>query len=148
MLGTHKPVNFKSVQLAEKVSVTKLALGHVILMKFFLIPCLRETLGIIYSEFKYAPVAPTAVGPSFSYLSERAEKNTFPAVMGIIRYNDVFPKIDRHITKYCFLITAVKYGDTEPIAYPIQCRHWNCADDECRIDKERYQKEVAGPNAK
>jgi hypothetical protein len=60
---------------------------------------------------------------------------------GEIIYNDVFPKTKNHITKYCFKITGI--GGKEGPLLIDPCVHWNCADDECQSDKERYEAEAA-----
>jgi hypothetical protein len=52
---------------------------------------------------------------------------------GAILYNDVFPDSKRHITKYCYLIDP----DTDFLDL---CGYWNCADDDCKVDAEAYNK--------
>jgi hypothetical protein len=60
---------------------------------------------------------------------------------GNIRYIDMFDV--PHITKYCFTTDgwAAIRGEAKPI--PRLCRHWNCVDEECKKDKEKYDREAA-----
>src|SRR5262249_22517323 len=64
---------------------------------------------------------------------------------GIIRYNDIFPNTDEHITKFCYFIRGdildtAKLAPGTPLElsdigrpYGRQCGgHTNCADEECK----------------
>jgi hypothetical protein len=57
---------------------------------------------------------------------------------GVIHYNDIFPGSDPHVTKYCFEIGTIRdaMGEIEPTSG--LCPHWNCADDECRTDRNAW----------
>ena len=68
----------------------------------------------------------------------------FPIFLsGIIYYNDVFPESILHVTKFCYQLTA-GYSDKKEITPGYSfCTHWNCADDECKTDREAYNAEIA-----
>ncbi|HXY58865.1 MAG TPA: hypothetical protein VEH76_09810 [Methylocystis sp.] len=53
------------------------------------------------------------------------------AIVGAIIYNDIFPRSQRHITKFCYFI----YPDTGKTD---ECGFWNCTDNECIRDSEAY----------
>ena len=73
---------------------------------------------------------------------------------GAIKYHDRFnPTID-HVTKYCFAVNNFMTGpngmalqgparNAKVIPFYTNCPHWNCADDECKWDRQRYDEEVA-----
>lgn len=54
---------------------------------------------------------------------------------GVIRYNDIFPNTEEHVTKFCYWIRADLSGvDQKSVGepYATQCGgHTNCADHEC-----------------
>ncbi len=62
---------------------------------------------------------------------------------GEARYHDVFPGTPLHVTKYCFSLNGVTGGNDRPTPIPLVCRHWNCADDECKADRESFEAEIA-----
>jgi hypothetical protein len=73
-------------------------------------------------------------------------------VSGRIRYWDRFPNTPEHITKFCYIARPAYPGEAK-IDWPTQpiimsCRHWNCADEECADDKNRYESELAQRKAK
>ncbi len=72
------------------------------------------------------------------------DKRKSPFFYGEIRYNDIFPKTKQHITKYCFGLFGIR-GDGSQTGSPVfsRCSHWNCTDDECNGDKERFEAEIA-----
>ena len=53
---------------------------------------------------------------------------------GVIRYNDIFPNTEEHVTKFCYVIRVSNTGGTQT-PFLQQCYgHKNCADDECKSD--------------
>jgi len=76
--------------------------------------------------------------------SVRAIQNGFPLfVWGIVYYNDIFPKSQLHVTKFCYQV-GVSISDKKEIGFIYAfCKHWNCADDECKTDRETYNAEIA-----
>lgn len=62
---------------------------------------------------------------------------------GVLRYHDTFPGTPARVTKYCYILglTLVADGSLKPHAG--LCAHWNCADDECKADRNAYDDEVA-----
>lgn len=63
-------------------------------------------------------------------------------VYGMVRYKDVFPDAREHVTKFCYAIGAVHTPDGHNKAVTRLCRHWNCADDECKDDRAEWEAEV------
>jgi hypothetical protein len=70
------------------------------------------------------------------------------AAFGVIHYYDIFPGTKEHVTKFCFAIGAEKTTQNEIKPRYGVCRHWNCADEECRADRDAYQSEVRDAFAK
>ncbi len=62
--------------------------------------------------------------PAFSHFTKAA-------IFGAVVYNDIFPKSERHITKFCFMVD-IATGRVDV------CRYWNCADRECERDTNAY----------
>jgi hypothetical protein len=60
----------------------------------------------------------------------------------VIHYYDIFPGTKEHVTKFCFAIGAEKTAENEIKPRYGSCRHWNCADEECKTDRDAYQREV------
>jgi hypothetical protein len=63
-------------------------------------------------------------------------------ISGIIYYNDIFPRSQLHVTKFCYQITASHSDKNEIVSGYDFCKHWNCADDECKTDREIYNAEI------
>ncbi|QLH69597.1 hypothetical protein [Rhodopseudomonas palustris] len=59
-------------------------------------------------------------------------------IRGVARYRDLFKGSEEHITKYCFAVTPYLEGNILKAGIQ-RCLYWNCADDECKEDKERYE---------
>jgi hypothetical protein len=76
--------------------------------------------------------------------SVRAIQKGFPLfVWGIVYYNDIFPKSQLHVTKFCYQVGASISDKKEIVLSYDFCKHWNCADDECKTDRETYDAEIA-----
>jgi hypothetical protein len=69
-------------------------------------------------------------------------------IYGVIHYNDIFAHSEPHVTKYCYTIGAARNekGDIEPRTG--LCDHWNCADDECRTDRDAWIAQLTAAFAK
>jgi hypothetical protein len=70
---------------------------------------------------------------------------------GAIRYFDLFSNKER-VTKYCYAVNSFVSGQdgfdlNGPVTvpnvrpFPTLCAHWNCADEDCEADKQRYEEE-------
>jgi hypothetical protein len=95
---------------------------------------------------KPAPIAlgPKAVGHTApisipaSTVSEIMDHKTVFYIWGWARYNDIFPKSKRHITRFCTAITGFQgnplNGNPSAISRPVlaNCAS-NCYDDECKV---------------
>lgn len=77
-------------------------------------------------------------GPTISHLREMAKRRADGYVFGVAYYNDFFSGSKRHMTKFCFVVQPVLAQEQLQTGYGL-CQHWNCADDECAIDKQRYE---------
>jgi hypothetical protein len=62
---------------------------------------------------------------------------------GVIHYRDIFPDSTDHVTKYCYVLGFELNTDGSLKPRAALCAHWNCADDECKIDRNAYEKEMA-----
>jgi hypothetical protein len=61
---------------------------------------------------------------------------------GVIFYFDQIDPTVRHETKFCYRIgPASSLVDTARPDYSF-CGYWNCTDDECTVDRQRYRNEV------
>lgn len=68
-------------------------------------------------------------------------------ISGVIHYRDRFTRTHERVSKFCFAaIPAVDYqtGGSRP-AYDI-CKYWNCLDEDCKADRERYDRELKALN--
>jgi hypothetical protein len=64
---------------------------------------------------------------------------------GAIRYKSSF-STNEYITKFCFFISnPIRHKDGTTTFTQESCRHWNCADDECAIDKNEWEADMANP---
>ena len=73
-----------------------------------------------------------------------AIKSGVPFYMyGMIEYNDVFRDSPLHVTKFCYQISLSTSDKGEMLSTYGLCKHWNCADEECKTDREAYDAEVA-----
>jgi hypothetical protein len=59
---------------------------------------------------------------------------------GSIHYDDVFGL--PHITKYCFRIDDAEINAGSIIPLQSVCSHWNCIDDDCKIDRTSYDQDA------
>jgi hypothetical protein len=78
------------------------------------------------------------ITPDYLKQTAAAGKPTF--YYGVIHYVDIFDHA--HITKFCF---NIGYNQTAPNKGEPAiglCLYWNCIDDECEDDKNRYNEET------
>jgi hypothetical protein len=67
-------------------------------------------------------------------------------VRGVIHYHDVFRGTEEHVTKFCF--AAIPYNDGKEFKIGVErCLYWNCADADCKADRERYDRDLRALNA-
>lgn len=60
---------------------------------------------------------------------------------GEITYRDVFDQSIEHLAKFCFLLTGEDLGNGFQARTSL-CDYWNCADEECKNNKRRYDADV------
>jgi hypothetical protein len=109
-----------------------------------------------FAKIRILPILPQATIPGgAAFITPERIKNIAnrgePGYLyGVIHYRDVFAGTPDHITKYCFEFDGgVTLTDAEPKPVYGYCPHWNCADDECKADREEYESEFAAlPNGK
>ena len=67
-----------------------------------------------------------------------ADKRQHLYLWGWARYNDVFPKTQSHITKYCWDVNirrvSSENGNETFLSNTNACRRNNCYDDECKVE--------------
>jgi hypothetical protein len=80
------------------------------------------------------PIGGVGVLPGF--LQEISNTGFKWYIYGSIHYNDIFVNSESHVTKYCFGISLTDLTEMKP-GYGL-CEHWNCADDECKVDRDAY----------
>jgi hypothetical protein len=80
-------------------------------------------------------------------IAKMAEARENYYVRGVIHYRDVFKETVEHITKFCFAAIPYKSGQETKVSVQ-RCLYWNCADDDCKDDRERYDHDlsVLNPN--
>jgi hypothetical protein len=79
----------------------------------------------------------TNVGLPIAAIDKMAEARSNYYFRGVIKYRDFFKETDEHVTKYCFAFIPYKEG--KELKFGVQrCLYWNCADEECKKDRERY----------
>lgn len=79
----------------------------------------------------------------YKFLDAMAANRSDGYIYGIIWYDDIFPKSERHKSKFCFVVQPVKIGDQRTTTNFSLCRYWNCTDDECDQHKKDYDAEGA-----
>jgi hypothetical protein len=84
-----------------------------------------------------APLGSIAFDPT--YIDKMRTTGLRAYSLGIVQYNDFFENTPPHVTKYCFEIAVDFEGKP---SYGL-CAHWNCVDEECKNDRDEWEKEVA-----
>jgi hypothetical protein len=105
--------------------------------------------GKVFPAFRRIPLAAHSSipvggeGPTIKWVDQMAQNRSDGYVSGVIWYNDVFLRSERHVSKFCFIIQPVKSGDQPTrITYGI-CSYWNCMGrDECAEQKKEYDDEL------
>jgi hypothetical protein len=90
-----------------------------------------------HSDYKISPSY--GAGGNYNTMTKAAAGHVYTVSFGVIYYNDVFPNTPEYITKWCFLMRPIKDAKGDPDVIAFQCPYWNCADDECKDDKARYE---------
>ena len=62
-------------------------------------------------------------------------------VVGEAVYHDAFPHTPVHKSKFCYVITGIP-TDKDFVPQATLCSHLNCADDDCKQDKNEYDAAV------
>jgi hypothetical protein len=79
-------------------------------------------------------------------LEELAKSRGSYYIRGVVHYRDLFKDSAEHVTKFCFAV--IPYMDNFVLKSGTQrCLYWNCADNECKKDNERYEAAVRAANA-
>jgi hypothetical protein len=82
------------------------------------------------------------IGIPAKYIDDMAKGRADGYVYGMIWYDDVFLRSERHKSKFCFVVQPVKSGDDPTrVTYGL-CQYWNCTDDECDKHKSDYDAEI------
>jgi hypothetical protein len=102
---------------------------------------------LIFSGGFIAPKSKTALLPGESGLpqsviDQMANDKSYFYIFGVIHYRDRFFGTPEHVTKFCFGALAIKGQDGRGTPGWDVCRHWNCVDEDCQNDKERYEAEL------
>lgn len=88
----------------------------------------------------------TQSGLPLNSLEEMAKSRTNYYIRGAVHYRDLFRDSVEHITKFCFAV--IPYIDNNQLKAGIQrCLYWNCADNECKKDRQRFDAAVRSANA-
>lgn len=64
-------------------------------------------------------------------IATMATKRSDGYISGVLWYDDVFLRSERHKSKFCFVVQPVKKGDAPSTVNYGLCQYWNCTDDEC-----------------
>jgi len=66
-------------------------------------------------------------------------------ISGVIHYRDAFSNTPSHVTKFCYALIPFKEGTETRVNYQ-RCLYWNCADEDCKADRERYDHDLIVAN--
>jgi hypothetical protein len=75
-------------------------------------------------------------------VTEMADKRQNYYISGVIHYRDAFAGTPSHITKFCYAVIPFKEGNETRVNYD-RCLYWNCADEDCKADRARYEHDFA-----
>jgi heme/copper-type cytochrome/quinol oxidase subunit 2 len=70
-------------------------------------------------------------------VSKMADDRQNYYISGVIHYRDAFAGTPAHVTKFCYVVVPYKEGTETRVSYD-RCLYWNCADEDCKADRERY----------
>ena len=82
-----------------------------------------------------------------STITQMAERRENYYIRGVIHYRDTFANTPEHITKFCYAVIPFKSGTETRVNYD-QCLYWNCVDEDCKADRERYDHDWRALNPK
>ncbi len=71
-----------------------------------------------------------------------AEGYSIHFLFGSIHYTDMFDGTPEHITKFCYVLKGTKSGGNLTVKSDGLCPYWNCSDEECKYDQDRFQKQI------
>jgi hypothetical protein len=74
-------------------------------------------------------------------VSKMAEDRQNYYISGVIHYRDAFAGTPGHVTKFCYAVIPFKEGTETRVNYD-RCLYWNCADEDCKADRERYDHDL------
>ncbi|MGA8898140.1 hypothetical protein, partial [Bradyrhizobium sp.] len=63
-------------------------------------------------------------------------------ISGVIHYRDAFAGTPRHVTKFCYSVIPFKELNGEVRVNFDRCLYWNCADEDCKADRERWDHDL------
>jgi hypothetical protein len=78
-------------------------------------------------------------------VSKMAEDRQNYYISGVIHYRDAFVGTPDHVTKFCYAVIPFKEGTETRVNYD-RCLYWNCADEDCKADRERYDHDFMAAN--
>jgi hypothetical protein len=74
-------------------------------------------------------------------ISKMADDRQNYYISGVIHYRDAFAGTPEHITKFFYAIIPFKEGTETRVNYD-RCLYWNCADEDCKTDRERWDHDL------
>jgi hypothetical protein len=74
-------------------------------------------------------------------ISKMADDRQNYYISGVIHYRDAFTGTPGHITKFCYAVIPFKEGTETRVNYD-RCLYWNCADEDCKADRERWDHDL------
>jgi hypothetical protein len=86
-------------------------------------------------------------GLPYSAVTKMAEERKNWYISGVIHYRDVFRETRPYVTKFCYIAIPYKAGTETRVSYE-RCLYWNCADEDCKRDRERYDYDFKAINSK
>lgn len=82
-----------------------------------------------------------------SAVAKMAEERKNFYVRGVIHYRDAFKGTPEHVTKFCYALIPYKVGAETRVSYD-RCLYWNCADEDCKADRSRFDRDIKAINSK
>jgi hypothetical protein len=100
--------------------------------------------GLLGPKAQDIPIGSQSGLPAKS-LEEMAKSRTAYYIRGVVHYRDLFKESTEHITKFCFAV--LPYLEGNQLKSGVQrCLYWNCADDECKKDRSRFDAALKAAN--
>jgi hypothetical protein len=107
-------------------------------------PLVSKFPGLLGPKAQDIPIGTQSGLPTKS-LEEMAKARTNYYIRGAVHYRDLFKKSAEHVTKFCFAIIPYMVGN-ELKSGVQRCLYWNCSDNECKKDRDRFDAAVRAAN--